>query len=389
MRTVRCAPRECFSDVRITLPVRRVRCEHCGSRATEAISWLQTRSRLSNKLIAYVQFWMRNGATVSEMAKSLNLHWETVKRIDKEQLLYAFQTMDLSGIRHLIMDEFSVHKGHKYATVVMDADRHRVIWVGKGRSGADVRPFFQMLIDKHLDKQIESVAMDMNAAFPALVREFLPNAVVLYDGFHVLQMFTRDVLIKAKVRSQQQVLEKFKQEPAVLREQNRLLRASQWVLVRPAQTLEADEQERLNELRRNNQLLSDLYPLAELIRNIWACRDKWEAMRLLQHLHGLGLSIARNHDFAPIRSFVQTLKRRMDGIVEVGRFGYSSCPLEGANNKIKVLKRKAYGFRDFEYFKLKILALLPGTRCDPFWNLNFSTAVYKNRVYPCCFHAKP
>ena len=389
VRTVRCAPRDAYSRVEITLPIRRVRCEHCGSRATEAILWLQTRSRLSNKLIAYAQFLLRAGSTITEVANSLHLHWETVKRIDKEQLKYALETMNLSGIRHLIIDEFAIHKGHKYATSIMDADTHRIIEVIKGKTGNDLRPFFQMLKDKHLDRKIESVAMDMNAVFPSLVHEYLPKATVLYDGFHVLQMFTRDVLAKAKIRAQEDALERFKENPEELRKQNRLFKGCQWIIVRDALKLEANEQERLEELRRNNQLLADLYPLVELIRNIWACKDKGEAAHLLKQLHSLGLAIARVHNFTPIRSFVQTLKRRMDGIIQVGRFGYSSCPLEGAHNKIKVLKRKAYGFRDFEYFRLKILSLFPGTRRDLFWDLNFSTAVYNNRVYQCCFHANP
>lgn len=393
MRTVRCAPRDGHAVVKITTPIRRVRCEHCGSRATETIPWLPARSHLTYKLIAYLQFYLREGATISSLAKSLQLNWETVKNIDKEQLLYAFKTMDLSNVKHLIMDEFAFHKRHKYATVVMDAETNRAIAVYKGKSGNDVKPFFQMLIDKGIDVKIKSVSMDMNAAFPALVREFLPHAVVLYDGFHVLQMFTRDVLVKARIRAQQDALENYKDSPSELKIQKKLLNGSQWILVRPPEKLEADEKERLEELRRNNKLLADLYPLVELIRAIWACKDQVEATRLLKHLHTLGLSIAREHDFPPVRTFVQTLKRRMEGIVQVGRFGYSSCPLEGANNKIKVLKRKAYGFRDFEYFKLKIFAILPGKRENPFWNLNFSTAVFRNRVvkcqFPCGFHANP
>lgn len=392
-RVVRCAPRDGYAIVEVSLPIRRVRCEHCGSRATESIPWLPARSRLTHKLIAYLQFNLREGSTISSLAKYLHLNWETIKNIDKEQLLYAFKTISLYGVKHLIMDEFSLQKRHKYATVVMDADSRRALCVCKGKSGNDVRPFFEMLIEKKLDKQIESVSMDMNAAFPALVREFLPHATVLYDGFHVLQMFTRDVLVKAKVRAQQEAIEKYKDAPAELKQQKKLLTGSQWILVRPPISLEADEKERLEELRRNNQLLADLYPLVELIRNIWTCKDKVEATRLLKHLHAIGLSIARAHNFRPIRTFVQTLKRRMEGIVLVGHFGYSSCPLEGANNKIKVLKRKAYGFRDFEYFKLKIFSILPGTRQNPFWNFSFSTSVYKNRLYDCrlscCFHANP
>ena len=384
-RQVRCAPRDGFQRTTIVFPLRRVRCA-CGSKANECISWLVPHSRITNKLAAVVQADLRAAATCSSVAGKYHIDWTVAKRLDKEQLQLCFSDTDLSQTKHLIMDEFSVSKGHRYATVVMDADTHQVIFVCKGKSGKEVKVFFEMLREKGYAGNIRSVAMDMNACFPSLVREYLPNAVVLYDGFHVLQMFTRDVLVAAKKLCQERVLESLCGK--ALNAARRLLASAQWVLVKPQDSLDERELDKLQKLREHNQLLNDLYPLADMIRNLWKCKNKQEAARLLENLRRLCLAIANAHNFEPARTFAKMLKRRVSGIIEVGRFGFSSCPLEGANNKIKVLKRIAYGFRDFEYFRLKIHSILPGKTKNLYNSLTSSFAVLNDSIIKCCFHVR-
>ena len=385
-RCVRCAPRDGFSKVFIHLPIRRVRCPHCKVTAMEWIPWLESGSRLTDKLIACIQEMLRSGATLVATAKRFDLDWSTVKRLDKLQLENVLAQVDFHGVKNLIVDEFSIEKGRKYAFDVMDADTHRMLWISRGRKGDEVRPFFEMLKTKGYANQIESVSMDMNACYPSLVREYLSNAVILYDNFHVLQMFTRDVLVPARKRCQEEVQQRYKDSKNLRKQALRALRSSQWVLVAPSDTLEADEREKLENVRRDNQLLADLYPIADMIRMLWSLKDKQEATRLLHCIHQMGLAIAREFKFFPIRTFVQTLKRRMDGIIQAGRYGYSTCPLEGAHNKIKVLKRIAYGFRDFEYFKLKIMSILSGKKFNPWLSLTPATVVTARGKRMCCFH---
>ncbi len=389
LKTVRCAPRDGFQRTFVEFPLRRVRCA-CGCKGNEVVPWIVAHSRLTNKFAAVIQMDLRGGATCSATAAKFQIDWTTAKRLDKEQLQFCFSEIDLSNTRHLIMDEFAIHKGHNYATAIMDADTHQVIYVCKGKSGKEVKGFFEMLEAKGLAKNIRSVATDMNACFPSLVRQYLPNAVVLYDGFHVLQMFTRDVLQAAKKVCLDKALATL--TGAALNAAKRLLSSSQWVLVKPSDSLDQGQHDKLLKLRQDNQLLNDLYPLADMIRNLWKCKNKQEAARLLEQLRQLCQSIANAHNFEPARDFAKMLKRRADGIVEVGRFGFSSCPLEGANNKIKVLKRTAYGFRDFEYFRLKIYSILPGKSFPGkpksiYQTLTSSYAVLKDSLIKCCFHA--
>ena len=128
-------------DKRVLLhvPVRRVDCLQCG-RTTEAIDWLPARSRLTARLQAWVEALLML-MPISHVVRLTGLHWHTIKTIDKRRLQAEFGAFDPGDVRRLVMDEFALHKGHRYATVIMDAERTRVLWVGKGNSREAIRPF--------------------------------------------------------------------------------------------------------------------------------------------------------------------------------------------------------------------------------------------------------
>ena len=276
--------------------------------------------------------------TVKAVSQRYHLDRQTVKAVDKLQLDHCFGEIELGNVRHLIMDEFAIQKGHKYATIVMDAETHRALWVCKGKAGADVKAFFELLKEKKLADKIRSVSMDMNACFSSLVRHYCHNATVLYDLFHGLQMFTRNVLVPAKKHCQdavlkrldslntppkpakkkgddatpkapvvisKEILEQHAQERKRLTEQKELLTSCQWVLVRSFNDLDNDDTEKLQKLRNNNQLLADLYPIADLLRNLWTEKNRCEVLKQIRHLMGLCWAIARTHGFKPPRTIAE------------------------------------------------------------------------------------
>ena len=111
-------------------------------------------------------------------ASSPGVGWHTIKEIDKRRLQTSVGTIELGEVRRLVMDElFALHAGHRYATVIMDAERTRVLWVGHGNSRAAIRPFFEQLGERC--QQIEAVAMDMNTAFDLEVKQHCPQAEVV------------------------------------------------------------------------------------------------------------------------------------------------------------------------------------------------------------------
>lgn len=133
----------------------------------------------------------------------------------------------------------------------------------------------------------------------------------------------------------------------------------------------------LGKLLEDNELLAALYPLVDLLRKIWQCKDPKSCDELVEFARKLLFASNNKHGFAPAKPFATMLKRRKAGIICAGKYGYSSGQLEGANNKIKVLKRTAYGYRDFEYFSLKIKAVLPGRRFSPWNTMKRGCAVLK------------
>ena len=127
----------------LDVPVRRVCCTRCGVRV-EHISWLAGRRALTAAMVRYVEALARL-LPVRQVADLLGLHWDTVKAIDQQRLQRDVVEPDRGRLRRLIMDEFALYKGHRYATVVACADTQQVLWVGEGRSREAIRPFFAWL----------------------------------------------------------------------------------------------------------------------------------------------------------------------------------------------------------------------------------------------------
>ncbi|MFD1691711.1 ISL3 family transposase [Azotobacter chroococcum] len=330
--------------VQLHLPVRRVDCLTCG-RVTEHIPWLAPASRLTRRLCAWIESLLQL-LPISHVSRLTGLHWHTLKALDKRRLQAAFGTLEPGDVRRLVMDEFALHKGHRYATVIMDAERTRVLWVGRGNSRQAIRPFFELLGERC--RHIEAVAMDMNTAFDLEVRQHCPQAEVVYDLFHVVARYGRDVIDRIRV-DQANALRHDK--PA-----RQVLKQSRWLLLRNRENLKEDHAVRLQELLAANQPLATVYVLKDALKEVWyapSVREGWRRWRAwLRH--------ARESGLAPLQRFARNLQHYARGILASARFHMHTSLLEGVNNRIKVIKRMAYGFRDEEYFFLKIKAAFPG-----------------------------
>lgn len=330
--------------VQLRLPIRRVDCLTCG-RVTEHISWLAPASRLTRRLCSWVETLLRF-MPISHVSQLTGLHWHTIKTLDKRRLQAAFGTFEPGDVRRLVMDEFALHKGHRYATVIMDAERTRVLWVGLGNSRKAIRPFFEQLGERC--QQIEAVAMDMNTAFDLEVKQHCPRAEVVYDLFHVVARYGRDVIDRIRV-DQANALRHDK--PA-----RQVVKQSRWLLLRNRENLKEDHAVRLQELLAANQPLATVYVLKDALKEVWyapSVREGWRRWRTwLRH--------ARESGLAPLQRFARNLQRYARGILASARFHMHTSLLEGVNNRIKVIKRMAYGFRDADYFFLKIKAAFPG-----------------------------
>lgn len=329
----------------LKVPVRRVRCSTCGV-CREEIPWLAGRRHLTPGMVNWVESLVRL-MPVKQVADLLGLHWHTVKEIDHQRLSREVPTPDLSRVRRLIMDEFALHKGHRYATIVICADTRQVLWVGEGRSRAEVRPFFEWL-GPEVCRGIEAVAMDMNTALDLEVQKHCPEAEVIYDLFHVIAKFGREVIDRVRV-DQANILRSDK--PA-----RRVIKRSRWLLLRNRDNLSAEQGLQLSDLLAANQPLMTVYLLKQQLKDLWYAPDKETARQRWQDW----FQMAMESGLKPVQQFASRLKNYLGGIIASARYRLNTSVLEGMNNRIKVIKRMAYGYRDNDYFFLKIKAAFPG-----------------------------
>jgi len=239
------------------------------------------------------------------------------------------------------MDELALFKGHRYATVVINADNQQVLWVGEGNSREAMRPFFEWL-GSEACASIEAVAMDRE------VQHHCSQARVVYDPLHVVAKFGREVIDRVRVDQANQLRH---DKPA-----RKIVKRSRWLLLRNRANLKGEQTLKLEELLQANQPLMTVYLLKDQLKELWFAPSEEEARQRWQDW----LSLAINSGLAPVQQLAKRLKGYVDGIVASATYRMNTSVLEGMNNKIKIIKRMAYGYRDNDYFFLKIKAAFPG-----------------------------
>ncbi len=238
---------------------------------------------------------------VKHVSALVGLSWNTVKRVDKARLIRELPSIAWSEVRRLVIDEFALHKGHRYATVVADADTRQVLWVGEGRSRLDLRPFF-VLLGEHA-KSIEAVAMDQNSAFDLEVKLHCPQAEVVYDLFHVVAKHGREVVDRVRV-DQANALRSDK--PA-----RRAVKRSRWLLLKNRSNLSGKQEAKLEELMEANQPLATVYVLKEQLKELWRCRNAWEAFKRWRQWW----RSCRESGLKPLMAFARKLLPYLRGIL--------------------------------------------------------------------------
>ena len=381
----------------LRIHIRRYRCSHCGHTCTDRPSFIEPKAKVTNNLILYVQRLMRTlSSNIKDVSRFTGLSYPTIKKINKMQLEYCYGNISFQGVKHIAIDEFSVFKNRKFATVIIDNDTCKVLWVGLGKSQAAVQPFFDLLKEKGVAENIQSVACDQNAAYPSMIHNNLPRAVIIYDLFHVLANWRRDVLAEAKKFVQEQTIRRIKDEYAqrdtnpiplseVLRKVKKELSGTDWAMIARLEHLNENKRKQqeklLDTVVKDNALLAALAPLSEALRNLWKDKTREGALQKLGTIRNLLLAISRKFNFKPARRFARMLQRRCEGIIDAGRFGYTTNRLEGVNNKIKVIKRIAFGYRDLDYFFLLIKQALPGKIENPLLAGLGDAAIINGRVW--------
>jgi len=341
-------------DTWLVVPRARVQCPACGP-TVEAVPWLDRYQRMTTRLAEKIAR-LAQVLPIKQVAAWFGVGWDTVKQIDRRALVAQLGAPEdhLDGLRRIAIDEFAIRRGQQYATVVLDLDRKRVVWIARGRDQAALHGLFAALGPARCGA-LEAIAVDMWKPYAAEIRAHCPQAAVVYDRFHIVATYGRDVVDRVRVDETNRLAKAA--GPGAVRDARRVIKGARWLLLRNKASLSTPaERVRLRELLRANRALFIVYVLKDDLKRLWAYRSPAAARRFWLEWRRRAL----RSRIPALRKFTAMLERHLDGILSHCRYPINSGVLEGCNNKIKVLKRVAYGFRDDAYFFLKIRAAFPG-----------------------------
>jgi len=280
--------------------------------------------------------------TMWDVAQHLGVSWNLVKALLKEDLERRFARPRLKDLRLVAIDEICIGRGHRYLTVVLDLETGVVVFVGDGKGTKALDPFWKRL--RRSRARIRAVALDMSQAYIRAVRDNLPDAVMVFDHFHVVKLMNDKLAdLRRELQREAEAQEK------------EVLKGTRWLLVKNPENLDdkRSEGDRLQQALALNAPLAAAYYLKEDLRQLWDQPNKESATRFLQGW----IERARATGLRQLKQMANTLSLYRIGLLAYYDVPISTGPLEGTNNKIKTLQRQSYGFRDPDFFRLRIYAL--------------------------------
>ena len=354
----------------IEAEIHRYRCVECGETFTEEIPFRYPKTRITMRAAEWIESLLSHGMSISSVHEITGVHWETIRKIHQNIMETALSKRkdELKSQeykpKHLAVDEFAIHKGHTYATCVMDLDLGDVLWVGHGRAKKDFELFFQETNMDYLS-EVEAVAMDMNASYNQLVTKHMPWAKIVYDRYHVQAQFGKDVLGAVRLNEARNHLNKANDILSSISEntdkderkniwaevkkekhQYAELKSSRWLILRKNDSLSDDRTEKLNRILKDHTDLAVCYAMKEEMSAIFDLRDEKEARIRWTNW----FEASKTSGIEPLVKFAMLKEKRLEGLVAHASHPISTGKLEGFNNKIKVCKRIGYGYRNDDYF---------------------------------------
>ena len=319
----------------IILETYRVQCK-CGYYGIEKLGFLDKYARYTKRFTEYVAMLCEKMSLkdVSEVAK---INWKTAKKIDKLALSVLVKDIKKVNPKGIGVDEIACKKGHKYLTIVRDI-YGGVIWIGDGRKEETLDLFFTELGKKKC-KRILVAVIDMWDPYIASINKHT-NAEIIFDKFHVSKKINEVV---DNIRKKE-----FAQADP---EERKLMKHKRFLILARRKNLEPEKREVLDSLIEQNNTLYVAYLLKEQILDVF---EETNAISGIVRLYKWFDNVI-NAGMKQFYKVIETMKKYLYGILNYFKHQLTNAASEGINTKINVIKRMAYGFRDIEYFKLKIL----------------------------------
>jgi transposase len=328
----------------LEVEIRRVFCRRCQKVKQEKLGWLADYPFYTKRFAFYVGRRCRD-SSIRDVAKELHLDWKTVKSLEKQYMCEQVRRAGTPGPKVLGIDEVSLRKGHTYRIVVSDLERLRPIWFGgKDRSEASLDLFFEWLGPKKSQK-IRLVVMDMWKAFRNSTRKHVPQGAILFDKFHVMRHLN-EALDKVRKHEYARVSEK----------DRRFIKGQKYTLLSHKENLTTEGRVALKTLLKANKRLNIAYLLKESFSQLWEYKREGWARKFFENWRA-SLKWQRLKSY---EEFAEMIDSHWDGIAAfiLSEDKVSLGFVEGLNNKVRVIQRRAYGLRDEEYLRLKVLTCM-------------------------------
>ena len=353
----------------LTFVCHRYECRQCGKKFTEEVPLRHPGTKVTDRAARWIQAMLRFKVSIRSIQELTGIHWETIRKLHLEIMESTLEKhmaeLRASGYRPrlLAVDEFAIHKGHTYATCVMDLETGEVLWVGEGRSKEDFERFFAET-DPAFLSGVMAVAMDMNASYHILVKEHLPQARIVYDRYHMQAQFGRDVLgvvrltearahkekadalQKSLTQLQGEERKQAKEEARQERQQYTRVKRARWALLKNPDNLRESQAAHLTDILDAHSDLAVCYAMKEEMCSLFDLRDAVVAETAWKKW----FAAAKESGIPALVRFAELKEKRIDGLIAHAIYPISTGKLEGFNNKIKVAKRLAYGYRDNHFF---------------------------------------
>ena len=328
----------------LELEVRRTYCQKCDAVKQEKFAFLADNPFYTKRFATHIGKRCRS-STIRDVAKEFHLDWDTVKELEKQYMREQLRRRGLPRPKVLGIDEISIRKGHTYRIVVSDLEARKPIWFGGiDRSEKSMDEFYRFL-GPQKSKKVRLAVMDMWKPFRNSTQASAPQAAILFDKFHVLRHLAEAL---DNVR---------KSEYARLEgTQRKFIKGQKYALLSHRENLSHSGRQGLKTLLAANQRLNTAYVLKESFSQLWDCTSEACARKFFENWRD-SLKWQR---LKPYEKFAEMIERHWDGIAAYCQpenkvaLGF----VEGLNNKIRVIQRRAYGLRDEEYLKLKILTCM-------------------------------
>jgi transposase len=330
--------------VYLEFEVRRLRCKSCGKVKRERLDFLADNPFYTKRFALYVGRRCRK-ETIQDVARELKLDWDTVKTLEKQYMKAQLAKAGNPAPKIIGVDEISVRKGHTYRIVVSDLVRGRPIWFGgEDRSEKSMALFYEQLGPRK-SQGIRLAVMDMWKPFRNAAAEHAPQAAVLFDKFHIMRHLGEalDKLRKAEYTR-------------LAGKDRSFIKGQKYTLLSRQENLSEQGRQNLKKLLAANKRLNTAYLLKESFGQLWDYRREAWARRFFENWR----ESLKWQRLGPYEKFAEMIDRHWDGIAAYCRpenkvsLGF----VEGLNNKIRVIQRRAYGLRDEEYLRLKILTCM-------------------------------